>query len=323
MLSTDVVAAAARLSRQPDQDLFFQVIEGLSGIAADFPHLLGKQNGKSEILSRARNIVHGVRAFEFHDAAKSVMSAAGEVLHSRPHDDFNVYWIREGISSFLQKYETFLIGYNEDRAIDLVLNASSFRTQLEGYARALGSVAAALDDGASLDDPSIIQITLDGEFDFAAVKAAIDALCRSYELVCQLIGISASDEPLGLVRIESGSLELKAKGAKAAVSILRKFFVGLVKYAFVRNRIASTIDSTSALNELISARNSMSQVGLSTQNLDRDLEEIAPLISQQFLNLVRNANKIGIDGTFVSLVDDAQGLLSHDPRRLPHDTDEH
>jgi hypothetical protein len=317
MLSTDIIFIAKALARKPEQEPFFQVLDQFSEIVRAIPTQLSKSNGREELLARVKSVVNGVGVFKLHAAAKSYQAGVDQVVHFKATDLFSLYSVRSRIDVFLDMYEAFVPAQREEKALALIIEGDSLGTQLRTLSGAYENLEAVLRWDVGPQTGGVIDLVLDGEFDFDDVSFAIDALRRSYWLICEFIGVSPEQEPLALVKIESGSLRILARGSAVAITALKTFVTALARYAFISKRVSDTQVSAEGLKTLIEIRSSMKDAGLKTSHMDGGIEETAGLLTSQLCKLVSQSNSIGIDGTFVSLAKDV-AQIGRDPRRLEH-----
>lgn len=321
MLSIDVAEAAKKLSPSEKFHPIFEFISHLSRVAKQFPYVVGSgdSNAKQGILNTISNISASTGLWETFESAKeyknlllemSTMSAGGWVGADNAS---------EKIDNVLSSYEQYLKTRNAENALALAWNAHVLDVELKGMIAASSFFSSLIDVSNNNQHDDLLCIRLDLSIDFRQVESMLRACVKSYDLICELIEVSVSENPLELIKIESGSFMAVVKGFPKSISILRKFLEGYAKYAMISKRISDTEVSAKAIQSQLALKKSLEDHGIPTGQIGAELAEAAAALAKQTKNLIGCAETININGTFVSLIDDGMKLLSQERRLLEHD----
>jgi len=158
-----------------------------------------------------------------------------------------------------------------------------------------------------------LEIYLSSETDFLLFLEKINALEQIYEEFCHLFNVSAKQEPLKIVKIESGTAWAWLKGNIAVVTAMRSVIEKAAQY-FYRNytdegklstipKKVETIESVLHLSDELKKRN------ISTEQLDEHLKKASVTIGNQLEKLLSGEEQIELNGEVIPLTPNSQQKL--------------
>lgn len=249
-------------------------------------------------------------AFEIEQSAESVshIAAAGLV---------------ESIEQFLVAGDAYTSGFSGERAWQLLVAA--VQTQ-----RAIADAMAWLNlatDAARAPEPQggqgALEIALYGPGDVDALLRRVAALKGLYSELCQLLNVNEVEQPLVLLKLETGSLYAKIQGAIPVLVLMDKYLCAAVSYLHRRftleGKLQSVPKSTESLQSLVDLRAQLIAQGIPTADLDTELQRAAAQIGRYLNDLLQHQGRVAVNGQLMSVGDRTavQQLERREPLLLP------
>jgi len=158
-----------------------------------------------------------------------------------------------------------------------------------------------------------LEIYLSSETDFLLFLEKINTIEQIYEEFCHLFNVSAKQEPLRIVKIESGTAWAWLKGNIAVVTAMRSVIEKAAHY-FYRNytdegklstipKKIETIDSVLHLSDELKKRD------IPTEQLDEHLKKASIKIGNQLEKLLSGEEQIELNGEVIALTPSSQQKL--------------
>jgi hypothetical protein len=222
--------------------------------------------------------------------------------------------MQESIEAFRDAYEKFILAQQLGETAQLLSVAQRVDVAINSSIMFASVVLKNLCSEANAErTEDQLEIYLSSETDFLLFLEKINALEQIYEEFCHLFNVSAKQEPLKIVKIESGTAWAWLKGNIAVVTAMRSVIEKAAQY-FYRNytdegklstipKKVETIESVLHLSDELKKRN------ISTEQLDEHLKKASVTIGNQLEKLLSGEEQIELNGEVIPLTPNSQQKL--------------
>lgn len=307
MLSTIAAELASELTDRSKYAAFFDLLEALQGTETTIKKLLSAPDQRANVVQQLTAAAKSQRPWAVQAAASAYRIKLAYLPSNAEHSE-DVSTLTQDVDAFLVNLENYLVKQSEERLFHLAWHAIFLADRLDGFLIALRLMVEAL-GVPQLDAENVLVIRLAGPVDLEHLKQSISAVQKMYVVVADLLEISAEDEPLELIKVETGSLELIVKGSKAAVLALGKFLSGFAAYVSISKRVADTNVMADSLFAQVGLRDQLVAQGVDVTEIDEQIAGAATALARHTHKLIGNAESVGVNGTFVDLTSDFAKLL--------------
>lgn len=196
--------------------------------------------------------------------------------------------------------------------------------------RAMASAAALVDAGsafsynaqvvktlvADVKDPLTVNVELGEEQrefalylgradDLRVFASKLVTLLALYDELCMLMGVSADEYPLSIIKVESGSLWVKVFGHAQVIAVLVALVTGAAGY-FHRNytnegRIERIATSVEALDRLFEFQKKLKENGVDTAASEAEIQKGAHQLAKGLNELLIDQTKVQVDARVIEL----------------------
>jgi hypothetical protein len=158
-----------------------------------------------------------------------------------------------------------------------------------------------------------LEIYLSSETDFLLFLEKINALEQIYEEFCHLFNVSAKQEPLKIVKIESGTAWAWLKGSIVVVTAMRSVIEKAAHY-FYRNytdegKLSTITKKVETIESVLHLSDELKQRNISTEQLDDHLKKASITIGNQLEKLLSGEEEIELNGEVIALTPSSQQKL--------------
>jgi hypothetical protein len=313
----DVFIKKVRIISSSEQDLL-----SLYGDVAAFdggqPAYLGQVNQE---LSRVVSEVQGFSSREFFESAYKVNSifnqAADEVPVLGPIAGKVLYELdalQNAFDSFTQKHST-------DRALKVVFKAHSFVQAIDSYVEYTELIGNSFrSDHATPEQAGTLELYMPAELNFEEFIERLNSIKTIYQELAQIVGVSISDEPLKILKVESGSLWASLFGNSKIMALMDDLLRSAARYMhrnFTREgKIEALPTSLKGMNEILDFTKRLEENGVDVTAIHDQLVKGTFLVAKEMNVLLENQSSVTINGEDIRLSGSmSQGQL--EARRVP------
>lgn len=149
----------------------------------------------------------------------------------------------------------------------------------------------------------------------------LSAIQSLYEQACELLQISIAQEPLEIIKVETGSAWLKLLGSKMAIDLVRKWIEVIAGYRY-RNftregKISELPREIEAVEGILQLRKELTKAGIDPKEMDGYIKKAAIAVARNTTNLLTGQLSVQVDGiTYPVDTSVKQKLLGERKRRL-------
>lgn len=232
----------------------------------------------------------------------------------------------ELVDEYQKIYESYARNNNNSlAAFNLAKSAKNLVIQLNQIETAYGVIKGNL--GYSVDTTSgSMLLMLSAKYSYSEFNAKLFTLENIYEELCGLCNVNINDEPLQIVRIESGSLLANIRGNAVVVHLMIELISSAFNYTYNRFSETGKVEQLSKKVELLDKMIDMSaklkESGVDTTGMDDNLNKAAVVISSELNKMIIGETVVIINGKKFAIASNLKKkYLSHSKKLLiPHDT---
>lgn len=319
-----------------DAQYFFDCLKNINGTFSDieeYIHVIAKGGDQStngnqlrSHLARAREEIGEVKPRIFFSSMEKLQFEINKAKESGFNDLSQLNEIDNKLNSFSHAYEIYIENYRPESAGMMIIEAKSLYSLLDGFKKGLSFYLENIESSVSdFENGRELSIVLPSTMTLSQFIQKLQSLEHLYKELCMLIGISSSEFPIQILKIESGSLWAKVFGESKVIALMTNLIESGASFVYRNYTIEGKISSIPRKIEAVE-----SILGLSEQLKAQgvDVEEINDHIKKSSIGIVKDLNRlisgqpeIIVNNTKLSIGDEVQKKLiqSNDPLKLELD----
>ena len=268
--------------------------------------------------SKLREIIQENKKFSPIRILKEIESVLGTFteaesgLDSETNARINV--VKTELEAFRSAYEKFILGQQLGETAQLLSVAQRVDVAINSSIMFASVVLKNLcsETGAERTDDHL-EIYLSSETDFLLFLEKANSLEQIYEELCHLFNVSAKQEPLKIIKIESGTAWLWLKGNLPIITAMRSVIEKAAHY-FYRNytdegKLSTIPKKVETIESVLHLSDELKQRNISTEQLDEHLKKASNSIGNQLEKLLRGEEEIELNGEVIALTPSGQQKL--------------
>ena len=215
--------------------------------------------------------------------------------------------LNPSIDRFTEAYDSFLRkGYKLSHTMHLVHAANDLNNTWVNLMFTLEMTCRELETGIRIEENfDHMYILFGSDLDFGDVIQKLSAVNEIYSELCNLMGISLSDYPLGIVKLESGTLWLKIQGAFKAVKLMRDIMGSYFEAVYRTYRSGAGLQSipkgVEAVDGILQLAQKLESEGIDISKIKHDIKKSTRTLSSRLLILMQGQAMIEMDNVPYSI----------------------
>jgi hypothetical protein len=220
-------------------------------------------------------------------------------------------------------YESFISGQQVADMAQLLSAAqrldAAANSSVEFASVVLKNLCPNLDDASDSDRG--LELYLASQTDFSLFLEKATALERVYEELCELFKVSSKQEPLRIVKIESGSLWAWLRGDPGTLAAARSVIEKAAHY-FYRNytdegKLSAIPKKVETIDSVLQLRDELKKRDIPTEQLEEHITKASVAIGKNLETLLAGEDQIELNGVVIALTPASQqGLIASRRVRL-------
>lgn len=217
---------------------------------------------------------------------------AGKVLHE--------------LDALQDSFDSFTQNHAANRALKVAFQAHSFIEALDSYIEYTEFIASMLrSDQEAPKQAGTLDIYMPAELTFEEFIVRLDSINEIYQELAQIVGVSTSDEPLRILKVESGSLWASVFGNWRIMALMDDLLRGAARYMH-RNfthegKIEALPTSLKSMDEILNFTNRLKESGVDVKDIQDQLAKGTVLIAKEMNALLANQSSVTINGEDIQL----------------------
>ena len=249
------------------------------------------------------------RIFQEIDKLIKILTETESGLDSRTNIKLNS--LKVELEAFGGVYEKFITAQQLGEAAELLAIAQRVDVVIHSSIMFAAVVLKNLcsEAGTERTDDQL-EIYLSSETDFLLFLQKINALEQIYEEFCHLFNVSAKQEPLKIVKIESGTAWAWLKGSIVVITAMRSVIEKAAHYLY-RNytdegKLSTIPKKVETIESVLHLSDELKKRAIPTDQLDEHLKKASVLIGNQLEKLLGGEEEIELNGVVIALTPNSQ-----------------
>lgn len=271
-----------------------------------------------EALARIR-AVKARKLFGEIDRIEKTLNEAQEGNQVRLRD------LQTKLQGFLASYETLIETYEIRDVPDLILQSTALLRSIETTTALLTMIRDDLErtDFVDEENQAVLSILLESHMEFAEFTEKLSSLNSIYTELCQLLAISTKQHPIGMARVESGSLWAKVFGEPRIIGFMVSVFERALAY-FHRNftlegKISLIKPKIQIVDDVLGLKNRLQDNGYDTSEMDENIKKSGVIIAKHVNKLLGGEPVVRLNQKVYSVGIEAEKLYIQKARELLED----
>ncbi len=282
------------------QAYIVQLSEGGQNIVTSSQTLHSHYAQLASVLSQHVNLQKFFASLEF---TKSMLNSANTCLRG---NDIAITALQKKIDDVGEKFGIYMVNQTPRNAVELMRIAEDTLQSFESFSNFLSLIKDNLENQEILPEHnSEISLIIPSVIGFKEFIDKLQAFYQAYDELCQILNISLHDFPLTLVKIESGSLWIKAFGESRVITMILEFITALVRYIhrnFTKEgKIESIPRKVESIEEIIKLRKQLERMGIDCSDIDDNIKKCTLTLSGSLSQLLDGQPSIVLNGKTYSV----------------------
>lgn len=235
--------------------------------------------------------------------------------------------ISSSIDIFSAKYGHYISSYTANSAAPLIIEARKLSSMLDGLRGALSFFSdRALDDEAEAvyENYSRLSLFLASSMSVGTFAKKLTAVHIIYKETCDLLGISASEYPLVIEKIESGSLKIAVIGNDKVIGLLVAFISSIATYVYTNyttdGKLSAISKKVEQVDAVLSLTSRLEALDVNVIETKENISKAAVKLSQQLNTLIDGEVEVVVNEESYSVGSEVQKKLleSKQPFKLEY-----
>jgi len=322
-----------------DADYFFECLDQISGV---FPPVNGSlqdiagggdkaRHAPDQLrthLAQTRKKLTDVKPRKFFAATEKLQAELRNAQKLGFHDSSQLHVIEHMVEAFSRKYEVYIDGYAPASAASMVVEARSLHSTLNGFKHGLNFYLANIENEVGeMEDGRELSVLLRSTLTLEEFSRKLGALVGLYAEICMLMGVSISDSPVQIIKIESGSLWAKLFGNSKVMAILGSVIESGAEFVY-RNytdegKLVAIPKKVEAVDSILGLRARLGEHGIDTAELDEYIKKSSVSIAKDINTLISGQAEVVVNDNRISIGGELQKKLieTKAPLKLGFDDD--
>ena len=230
-----------------------------------------------------------------------------------------------GVDSFASLYDEYLTRQSPNNAAKMMIAARDLNILLGNFFTALAFYRDTVEQANHLEPNASMSLVLAAGSELSAFIGKLAALQALYSEICLLANVSEAQNPLQIIKIESGSLWAKVFGEPriiASITSLIEATIGYLHRSFTtEGKIASVPRRLEALEATIQISKKLEEAGIDTDEMKEHLRKSGVVIAKSLSSLLEDQPKIRLNGKSITVGATLETILvaQHKTLQITHE----
>jgi hypothetical protein len=284
-------------------------------------------NAVNTTRGKLREIINEIRKQKHKQIFTSITSVLGSLQNAEsafdPQTSQRLEVVKKAIQDFSDAYEELISNYQLSE-IALLLSIAqrldaALISSIEFTSITLKNLCPEVQQAEKSEET--LEIFLSTKIDFLFFIEKTGAVEQIYEEFCHLFNISSKQEPLKIVKIESGSLWVWLNGNPKAVAAVKSVIEKAAHY-FYRNytdegKISTIPKKVETLESILHLSDELKKRDISTDKLDDHIKKASNAIGNSLEKLLAGEDQVELNGEVIALTPRVQqNLIANKQVRL-------
>ncbi len=218
------------------------------------------------------------------------------------------------VSNFSDIYDKFTETYSFSTAFSLFNAADALMVSLNSISDLASLLIEQLQEPPSVESKlENFELYFAAKTDFRTFLEKVDGIHVIYEEVCTLLDISTAQNPLQVVKIESGSLWTWLQGHPEAIAVICYFLKEVASYLYRNHtnegRRKEIPRKFEELDSILKFSAKLREHGMKTEMMNETITKSAIVIAKQYEQILKFEEFVEINGEKIALTEEGQRKL--------------
>ena len=225
------------------------------------------------------------------------------------------------LNAFQDAFDSFTQFHSTSRAIKVVFKAHSFVEAIDSYVEYTEFIGSALrSDHAKPGQFGTLELYMPAELNFDEFIARLESVSVIYQELAQIVGVSTSDEPLKILKVESGSLWASLFGNSKIMALMDDFLRSAARHMHrkftLEGKIEALPTSLKGMNDILNFTKRLEENGVDVKDIHDQLAKGTFLMAKEMNVLLANQSSVTINGEDIQL-SESVSQRQLESRRVP------
>lgn len=275
------------------------------------------------IKNDVRDIKDNTTTSEFFTELRDLIVHADQLTMQLSSKSLNITQHLEQVN---KAYNNYIDSQSVDVATLLIIQSHRAYAAISAFRDTLSSVRNNLisEPPKTTEKQEVLTLYFSHQSDFETLTRKLSALLAAYKELCVVVGISNSDQPLQIVKVETGSIFIKVIGALLPIKLLESFIKKAAEIFYRRfireGRIETESEYRKEIIEEIGLSNALKKEGINTAEIDERIRFAAKKHSENLFTLMYGEPSVEINGEKITIGDskEQQFIEQSKTRRLEY-----
>jgi hypothetical protein len=278
---------------------------------------IGEQHSALEALKRkGGDLQLNLQAFGIGRAFRSIHS-----LQSKIQGNPVLLTLEDPLEDFDKSFEDFVGLYEEKAALQLMLQAGRMQDAIESTGRTIKFLLKSLISHAVIPEGNKeLSLFLGSATSYHNTVVKMTAVEGMYSELCRLLGVSESEHPLQIVKIEAGSLWMKIFGESRVITFMISAIEGGVSFLhrnFTKDgRLREIPNNAETIMSLVGMSQALENRGIDTGELNEGIRLSAVKLANNLNQLLRGEPTVDVNGQRYSISQQMEERFLRESRSL-------
>ncbi|HET6568570.1 MAG TPA: hypothetical protein VFG50_11450 [Rhodothermales bacterium] len=211
------------------------------------------------------------------------------------------------VDSFYEVFEKLVRAPSREAFTALLPEAHQLYTVLMASRQFISAMRLALEQqGTPLPGRARLALMFETTTAYGAIIRKLSALQTAYDEVCGVAGVSTSEHPLTVIKLEAASLWVCVEGEQTSMQVLTSLIESFALFWYHRftseDRMAGCSDRVSATQALVSLADELERVGIMHVSQEAvEIRDAALVLRQVLLELLESEPAIRVNDKLFSV----------------------
>lgn len=239
--------------------------------------------------------------------------------------------ISNSIDAFSAKYGLYIRSYTSQSAAPVIIEARKLSSMLDGFRSVLLFFSSSLldeDREAAYENSKSLSLFLSSSMSIERFAGKLISINLIYKETCDLLSVSASEYPLVVQKIESGSLKIDLFGNDKVIGLMIMFISSTATYVYTNyttdGKLSAIPQKVEQVDSVLQLTLRLEEAGVEVSEAKENISKAAVALSKQLNTLIEGEVEVAVNEKSYSLGNEVQKKLleSKEPLRLERDNDD-
>ncbi len=258
------------------------------------------------IANEVRDIKDDTTTSEFFKHLRDTIDQTNRFAAQFPKKTLDV---TEHLEDLNGAYDQYINSHTPDTATVLLIQGHRTYAAITTFRDTLSSVRDSLipEPEETTDEEETLTLFFGRTADLEILVQKLSAITTAYQQLCELTGVSYVEQPLRIIKVETGSILIKVVGAVLPIKLLETFIKKVANILYRRcvreGRIEAQSEYRKEIMDEIDLRNALKEAGVDVSKIDERLQHMASQHADELCSLLYGEPSVDVNGVETGIED--------------------